>query len=150
MSGRIALPRGFTLAEVLTALVVVVVLAAVAIPMWRVHMLRVRRADATAALIAVQSAQDAYFGRHAHYAEAAQLTRPAPEGLGLDDRSERGYYDIELQRRDDGLGYLASAHASSRAGQSDDTRCVQFSLDQNNRRRALDAQGKDRSADCWR
>jgi type IV pilus assembly protein PilE len=141
---------GFTLAEILTALVVVAVLAAVAIPMWRVHTLRVRRADATAAVLAVQSAQDAWFGRHARYADGTRLTRPAPEGLGLKDQSERGYYDIELERREDGLSYVATARASNRAGQSDDTRCVEFSLDQNNRRRALDAEGEDRSADCWR
>lgn len=150
MSRPDPLQRGFTLAEILTALVVIVVLAAVAIPMWRVHTLRVRRADATAALIAVQSAQDAYFGRHARYADGAQLTRPAPEGLGLEDHSERGYYDITLVRREDGLGYVATARAAHRAGQSGDTRCVEFSLDQNNRRRALDVEGRDRSADCWR
>ncbi|HEU4590626.1 MAG TPA: type IV pilin protein [Steroidobacteraceae bacterium] len=150
MSVRNPLQRGFTLAEILTALVVIVVLAAIAIPMWRVHTLRVRRADATAALIAVQAAQDAWFGRHARYADGAQLTRAAPEGLGLKNQSERGFYDLELERREDGLGYVATARASGRAGQSDDMRCVEFSLDQNNRRRALDSEGKDRSADCWR
>ncbi|MBC8024359.1 MAG: prepilin-type N-terminal cleavage/methylation domain-containing protein, partial [Steroidobacteraceae bacterium] len=65
---------GFTLLEVLTAVVVVGVLAAIAIPSWRTHLLRARRGDATAALIEVQKAQDAFFGRQARYADAARLT----------------------------------------------------------------------------
>lgn len=141
---------GFTLAELLTALVVVAVLTAVAVPLWRVHLLRVRRTEATTALIALQSAQDRYFGRHARYAEATQLARPAPEGLGLRARSEHGYYDISLRTSDDGLGFLATARATRAAGQADDRRCVEFTLDENNRRRALDSEGTDRSADCWR
>jgi type IV pilus assembly protein PilE len=140
---------GFTLAELLTALVVVAVLAAVAVPLWRVHLLRVRRTEATAALIALQSAQDRHFGRHARYADAAQLTRAAPEGLGLQTHSAHGYYDLTLQTSDDGLGYRATARAAHAAGQAEDTRCAEFTLDQNNRRNAVDAAGNDRSADCW-
>jgi len=141
---------GFTLTELLTALVVVAVLTAVAVPLWRVHLLRVRRTEATTALLALQSTQDGYFGRHARYADAAQLTRPAPDGLGLPAQSEHGYYDISLRTSDDGLGYLATARAARAAGQADDTRCVEFTLDENNRRRAVDSEGNDRSADCWR
>jgi type IV pilus assembly protein PilE len=133
---------GVTLAELLTALVVVAVLAAVAVPLWRVHLLRVRREDAIAALTALQSAQDRYFGQHARYATLEQL--------GLERQSAHGFYSLELRDSDDGLGYLARARATPKTGQADDTRCVEFTLDQNNRRRALDSQGNDRSADCWR
>jgi len=133
--------RGFTLAELVTALVVVTVLAAVAVPLWRAHLLRVRRADATAALIALQAAQDQYFGRNARYADIAQL--------GLRNVSARGYYGVEVRDSDDGLAYVATARAAPSTGQSDDTRCVEFTLDQNDRRRAVDAEGNDRSADCW-
>ena len=139
---------GFTLAEILTVVVVVAVLAAVAVPLWRVHLLRVRRADAISALIAVQNAEDRYFGRNARYASGAQLTAPDPEGLGLESHSGRGYYDIEV-RSSDGLAFTAIAHASHSAGQTDDARCVEFSIDHNGMRRAVDATGQDRSADCW-
>ena len=142
MSARIAREGGITLAELLTVLVVVAVLAALAVPMWRVHMLRVRREDGIAALIAVQSAQDRYFGKYARYATLEQL--------GLKAQSERGFYGLELQDSADGLGYLARAKAAQGSGQDADSRCVEFTLDQNNRRRALDSEGNDRSADCWR
>lgn len=142
--------RGVTLAELLTALVVVAVLTAVAVPLWRVHLLRVRREDGIAALLALQAAQDRYFGKFARYATAEELTKATPDGLGLKALSERGYYDIDLRGSEDGLAYTARARATRGTGQSDDTRCVEFSLDQNNRRRAVDSEGNDRSADCWR
>ena len=140
--------RGFTLAEVLTALVVVVVLAAVAIPMWRNHLLRVRRADAISALIKVQAAQDKFFGRNARYAGAAAFSTPAPEGLGLASQSEHGFYRIEIRTSNDALEYTAIARV--RSGDSDDARCAQLSIDHLGIRRAVDSAGADRSSDCWR
>jgi len=143
-------PTGFTLLEILTALVVVVVLAALAVPLWRNHLLRVHRADGRAALIAAQSAQDRFFGTHARYAKGAEIAAPAPQGLGLKEVSEHGFYRIDVTTSDDGLGFVATAHAISTQGQAEDTRCVELTLDHVGRRRAVDAGDEDRSADCWR
>jgi type IV pilus assembly protein PilE len=147
---RIVSTRGFTLIEVCTVLVTLVVLAAIAIPMWRNHLLRVRRADAMAALNAILVEQDRFFGREARYAEAGTLTRPPPEGLGLGAKSPHGFYSIELHTDGDGLGYRAIARVVPQTGQAEDTRCVLMSIDQSGIRRAEDSAGKDRSADCWR
>jgi type IV pilus assembly protein PilE len=141
---------GFTLLEALTALVIVGVLAAIAVPSWRSHLLKARRADAIAALIAVQKAQDQYFGRHARYAVATQLAVAPPDGLGLEATSANGLYGIALETSADGLDYRATARALTQQGQSADTRCAEFSIDHNGQRRATDAGGTDRSADCWR
>lgn len=142
--------RGFTLIEVLTAMVVVGILAAIAIPSWRSHLLKARRSDARSALVALQKAQDQYFGRHARYAGSAQLTSPSPGGLGAAETSPQGYYRIALETSADGLAYRAVARAESGEGQTDDSRCEEFSLDHNGQRRARDAGGADRSQDCWR
>ena len=152
MTIRVSAARcgGFTLAEVLTALVVVAVLAAIAIPTWRTHLLRVQRADAISALTALQSEQDRYFGIHARYADAAAMTQEPPEGLGRPATSERGFYAIELQTADDALSYSASARALARTGDAADTRCAQLSIDHLGIRRARDTNGTDRSGDCWR
>jgi len=141
--------RGFTVPEILTALVVVAVLAAIAIPMWRTHLLRVRRAEARDALIAVQAAQDRFFGRNARYATATQLTARAPEGLDLAATTADGLYSITLATTADGLGYLATARAVARAGQDGDDRCATFTIDHVGQMGAADAAGTDRSADCW-
>jgi type IV pilus assembly protein PilE len=134
--------------EVLTALVVIAVLAAIAIPVWRNHLLRVRRAEARDALIELQVAQDRYFGRHARYATAAQLA--APDGLALKATSAQGLYSISLDTSADGLGFVATAKTVARAGQEADSRCAAFSIDHVGQMRAVDSSGTDRSADCWR
>jgi len=142
-------PRGFTLTEVLTALVVVAVLAALAIPMWRTHLLRVRRAEARDALTSLQAAQDRFFGRNARYATAAQLTAAAPDGLGLGATTAHGLYAITLATTADGLGFQATARAVPRAGQDGDDRCTTFTIDHVGQMGAADSSGADRSADCW-
>lgn len=137
---------GFTLAEILTALVVVAVLTAIAIPMWRAHLLRVQRAEARDALLAVQAAQDHHFGRHARY--ASQLAAKAPEGLGLATVTPQGHYQLSLTTSPDGLGFLAIARATGKEREAD-SRCAEFSLDHVGQMRARDSSGADRSADCW-
>jgi len=136
--------------EMLTVLTALVVLGSIAVPMWRNHLLRVRRADAMLALMAVQAEQDRFFGRDARYARTDALTTRPPEGLGLSAKSAQGYYEIELRTDTDGLGYRAIARALRHTGQAEDSRCLEMSIDQSGIRRALDAGGADRSADCWR
>jgi type IV pilus assembly protein PilE len=141
--------RGFTAIEILTALVVIAVLTAIAIPMWRTHLLRVRRAEARDALTRLQAAQDRYFGRHARYANAAQLTARAPDGLEFSTTSAHELYAITLETTADGLGFVATARAIPRAGQESDERCAVFTIDHVGQMGATDASGTDRSADCW-
>ena len=143
-------PRGFTAMEILTAVAVVAVLAAIAIPSWRSHLLRVRRAEARDALTNLQAAQDRWFGGHARYATAAQLAAPAPDGLGLAATTPGGRYAITLATSADGLGFLATARAIASAGQESDDRCAVFTIDHVGQMSASDAAGADRSADCWR
>jgi type IV pilus assembly protein PilE len=124
-----------TFAEVLTVVVAILVIAAIAVPMWRTHELRARREQAIEALLAVQAAQDQYFARHARYADETQL--PAASG-------------ITVHHSEDGLSYRATARVNTPDADNPDTRCVEMRIDQNGRRFAVDSEGVDRSADCWR
>jgi hypothetical protein len=98
----------------------------------------------------VQKAQDKFFGRQARYADAAQLTTPAPGGLGLAATSARGFYRIDLVTSTDGLAFTATASVVAAAGQAEDTRCVALSIDHYGQRRAVDSDGNDRTPDCWK
>jgi prepilin-type N-terminal cleavage/methylation domain-containing protein len=145
-----SIPRGFTLTEIVTSLVVITVLAAIGVVMWRSHALRERRGDAVQALLALQSAQDRYFGEHARYASETQLAAKPPAGLGIGPKSRLGYYSISVRNSEDNLGYWATAREIPSAAETQDARCVEMRIDQNGRRFAIDAAGEDRSADCWR
>lgn len=140
---------GITIIELLTAVVALVVITAVAVPLWQTHQLRQRREDAIEALVAVQAAQDRYFGAHAEYADSSKLAAEPPHGLGIPARSKLGHYDIEVQRSVDRLGYVAVARAVNRGDGRRDARCAQMSMDQHGRRSALNDAGEDSSADCW-
>jgi Tfp pilus assembly protein PilE len=129
-----------TLMESLTVVVVVVVIAAVSIPMWRIHRLRVQREDAMDALLAVQTAQDRHFGAQARYADNA--------GLGVKPTSRLGFYEIEVRRAADGLGYVAVARIAQGKGR-EDARCAELRLDEHGRRFAVTDAGEDSTADCW-
>jgi type IV pilus assembly protein PilE len=141
--------KRFTIAEMLTALVLVVVIAAIAVPMWRTHQLRDRRQEAADALRAVQAAQDDYFGKHARYADETQLRAIAPQALS-GKGSARGYYQLSVTKSADDLTYSAVARVVPLESEITDTRCAELRIDQNGRRFAVDADGVDRSADCWR
>jgi Tfp pilus assembly protein PilE len=142
--------RDFTASEVLTIFVVLVVLAAISVSMWRSHELGVRRKDAIEALLAVQAAQDRHFGEHARYADETRLAAEPPGGLGVRPVSRRGFFKVSVRNSEDDLGYWATARAIDREGQLPDSRCVELRIDQNGRRFAVDARGEDRSVDCWR
>jgi Tfp pilus assembly protein PilE len=118
--------------------------------MWRSHQLGVRRRDAVETLLALQVEQDRYFGEHARYADAARLADEPPQGLGIKPVSKRGYFRISVRNSPDDLGYWATARRIDREGESPDTRCAELRIDQNGRRFAVDDEGTDRSADCWR
>jgi type IV pilus assembly protein PilE len=149
MTRRAVPPMGFTLVEALTLVVALVVIAAVAIPLWRASELRSRRADAMQTLETVQAAQDRYFGQYARYADGSAPSGGATSSVVVPSRSARGFYDIELRRDADGLGYTVIARARAMQGQRDDSRCVEMRLDHQGRRTARNAEGADTSADCW-
>jgi Tfp pilus assembly protein PilE len=147
--GKIRHFTRLTLSEALTAAVVIVVIVAIAVPMWRTHQLRERRQDAMDALRAVQTAQDEYFSKHARYADETQLRASAPQVM-RDNANGRGSYRITVSKSGDDLTYTATARAIPLEGETVDTRCVELRIDQNGRRYAVDGDGADRSADCWR
>jgi type IV pilus assembly protein PilE len=131
--------RGVTILEALTVVVAVVVIAAVAIPLWRTHGLRSHREVAMKVLLAIQAEQDRHFGEHARYAASNQLqTRLTARG-----------YTFEIERGADELSYVATARAVARTGEPPDARCARLSVDQHGRRFATNESGEDSTADCW-
>lgn len=139
---------GLTLIELLTILVALVVVAAVAIPLWQSRDLQSRRAEAMDALVAIQRAQDDWFAAHARYADAAALAAEPPQGIGLSPTSSRGNYEIELQTAADGLSYVAIARIVRDAGKPD-ARCAEYRVNHHGRRTATNDEGTDTSRDCW-
>lgn len=153
--GSQRLARGFTLVELLTVMVIVGILAAVATAGYRQYLRRAQRVDATTALLHVSSAQERFYLQNDRYATTAEeLADAPPAGLGISG-TERGYYDLGVAAGPGGAGtsYQATATARSDSNQRDDTDCWTFAIDQSNRRTATTADGStgDQVTDrCWR
>lgn len=121
---------GFTLIELMIAVVVVAILAAIALPAFMDSIRKSRRSDALAALSTLQQAQERWRGNHPSYATDLANTAAAgdpPNGLGLSAATSAGYYGIELTGVD-ATGYTATATATSGKSQAEDGSCVRLSV----------------------
>jgi type IV pilus assembly protein PilE len=113
---------GFTLVELCVVLAVAGVLATIAWPAYQSQMQRGRRADAVAALLRLQLAQESYRAHHGLYASQLGVLVGAAA-----PRSSEGLYDIELIAAG---GDRYEARATARAGSvvAGDTGCTVLSL----------------------
>jgi len=136
-------PRGITVFELLIVLTIAGIIAAVAVPSYRRHTLRVHRAEAMTALLQLQSAEESHYLRHSVY--TARIDAGPPEGLGLPAASTSNKYTLAIALAADGQSYIATATPAG--GQEADTGCLAFSIDARGRRAVSGADGVQR---CWR
>lgn len=80
---------GFTLVELLIAVAVAGLLAAVAVPSWQSAVAQARRSDATAAITRVRLAQESFRALHGRYATQLPQLPAAP-------LSPEGWYEVAL------------------------------------------------------
>lgn len=131
-------PSGFTLVELCIAAGVVAVLAAVALPSYRGHLLHAGRVDAVAALTRLQAAQEQHRSAHGLYAAQLGVLR------GVGTVSPEGRYTVSMALNGPD-GYRATATARAGGPQADDHECSELTL--------VVVQGFSTpgpSARCWR
>lgn len=86
--------RGFSLSELLVAMAIVAILAAVALPVYHQHSQKIIRLDGKSKLLEVMAAQQDFFAQHLRYTErlGEDLSFPDAGGWTL---SDRGHYRIQ-------------------------------------------------------
>ncbi|MBL8307354.1 MAG: prepilin-type N-terminal cleavage/methylation domain-containing protein [Rubrivivax sp.] len=112
--------RGFTLVELMVACVIVVLLAATAVPSMRGDALRAARSDGVQALTRLQAAQERYRTAHGLYA----VDLGTLGGVAL--VSEQGRYALHVENTGP-ESYTATALA--RGAQARDTACLALTLE---------------------
>lgn len=136
---------GWTLIELLVALVIIAILATFALPAYRSHALRAHRVEAKSALLALAAAQERFYLHHDRYAAHAELAVAPPQGLGLAEMTRDGRYRLTIAVAD-AREFRAAAAAT--ADQVADERCATFTIDAYGARTATSVAGIA-APGCW-
>jgi type IV pilus assembly protein PilE len=121
LATRLRIKQGFTLVELMIAMAIVIVLAAVAVPSYTDSMRKGRRSDAMIALSALQLAQEKYRANNTTYGTLVQINGNAT--------SPNGYYTLGVSNTS-ATGYTLTATAVTGSSQASDTACTTMTLTQ--------------------
>jgi len=124
---------GVTLVELMVVMVVIAILMSVAVPSYRQYTLRANRTEGQSMLLQLAANQERWYLSNNTYANDAQLTQAPPNGLGMRDTSDSGYYGIVITASN---AATFTAVATASLGQADDTDCEVIAIDAAGRRYA--------------
>lgn len=123
--------RGFTLIELMIAVAIVAILAAVALPSYQSSVRKSRRADAIATMQQLQQAQERFRANNATYSgdigAAADKIPIAGAAASTPKTSPDGYYTLELSLPT-ATSYVIKATPTTKGGQDKDTACSPMEL----------------------
>jgi type IV pilus assembly protein PilE len=143
--------RGFTLVELVIAMVVVAILAAIAIPTYDYAIEKSRRTEAKTAVLDLATREQRYFSVQNSFTTSfialgywpAGQTDPTSVPVGS------GYYNVTLGPATPTDPPTFTVTATATGSQLADTACRTFTVDNTGLQKAYDANGNDNTATCW-
>lgn len=138
--------RGFTLIELMVVIAVIAILSTIAVSSYRNYVMRATRTEGRMALLAIQVAEEKYFLQNNRYAQdIATVVAAPPAGLGVNltaaGVTTGGKYTISFAAA---TATTYTLQADATGSQTDDTTCLQFTINEQGARTPNDASG------CWR
>jgi len=141
--------KGFTVIEVLVAMVIVSILASIAYPSYANQLRKSRRVEATTELVTLAQAQERFFARFRTYTSVVPGPDPCVgQACGLEkssNLSENEYY--VLTAIGNATSYTLTATANG--PQTEDTDCRTMSINSVGVKTATNASGQDVFDLCW-
>lgn len=149
------LQRGFTLIELMIAMVVLAILTAIALPQYSSYVQRARRADAKTALLELAARQERFFAvNNAYTNNAASLGYGAGATFPVSVSSgSNSYYTLAVPTVTAGSATTLPtfvATATPTGAQQKDTQCYTFQVNSLGVKTNLDSGGAViAGANCW-
>ena len=127
---------GFSMIELMIVVAIVGILASVAMPMYREHVLESRRSEARAAIEEIRNRQYEFFQNYKRYGTLTEISQP--------NTTPGGYYQLAVN-----AGALRfSASATAIGNQTDDVECAVFSVTSVDTFVSYDS-SSGQTFDCW-
>lgn len=149
--------RGFTLVELIVAMVIIATLAAIAIPSYSSYVLKSHRAEAKSALLDLASLEERYYSVNNAYTTNPQnlgyASASAPFNIGTNS-----YYQVTQMQytpavaptgTTSGTPAWFSITANAINNQTSDTACATFTVNSIGQQTAQNSALTDNSAACW-
>lgn len=141
--------HGFTLIEIMVALVIVAITASFALASYRRYLLRSYRLEAAESLLMAAAEQEKFHLAHGRYSDRLDAeVEDEPPGLRIPSVTPRRRYALTIEHADAGAFRIAAMPLEN-GGQMDDKDCRQFSIDESGRRLSRDSVGNDSTSHCW-
>ena len=117
---------GITLIELMVVVAIMVILTAIAYPLYTNQVIKARRTDGRAAVQAIALAQERYYTVNGSY--TGTLSQLDLNSNLTDGDSEEGYYNIAVNVS--GATFLISATPAAGGPQVNDSECTSMTLNQ--------------------
>lgn len=141
--------HGFSLIEIMVALVIVAITASFALASYRHYLQRSYRLEAVESLLTAAAEQEKFHLAHGQYSDRLDAgVGDNPPGLRIPSVTSRRRYTLTVERAD-ANAFRIAAMPLENGGQSDDLDCRQFTIDESGRRQSRDSAGNDSTSRCW-
>jgi type IV pilus assembly protein PilE len=148
---------GFTLVELIVAMVILATLAAIAIPSYNSYVLKSHRAEAKSALLDLASLEERYFSANNNYT-AVPTNLGYPYGSAPFPIGTGSYYVVNQIGLTNAIAPTSTTSgtpatfyitANAQGNQQNDTACNAFTVNSQGQQTAQTSGGADNSAQCW-
>ena len=134
------LSKGFNLIELMIVVAIIAIIAAIVMPAYSDYVTRAKRADAKVALLSLQLAQEKWRANNPAYA-TIMASLPAAT------TSPDNYYNLSIiAAATSSSTYLLTADPVATEAQINDSKCLAFSINQNNE---VTITGSGPVSQCW-